>query len=283
MKIAVLMTSFNRKEITLNSLNSLFESIIPEEIILDIFLLDDDSTDGTVSTIKKYHPIVNIFIGTGSLYWGQGMRLIWKNAVIKDEYDFYLWLNDDTIIYNYGLNEMIKLHQTFSDESQNIICGTLEQFNGSNVFSYGLRNSNNEPIIPNGKKENLSGYLMNGNLVLISNEIFRELGFISEKYTHQFGDIEYGLRAIKKNINIITPNKFVGSCPSNKQPQKCFDTQYSVFERLKFLKDPKGLMLFEFLDFKKTYFNERYIGNILKIITKTIFPKTYNIVKSIWN
>ena len=48
MKIAVLLTSFNRKEKTKECLQSLYK-ILSE---LDVYLVDDNSTDGTVLMLE---------------------------------------------------------------------------------------------------------------------------------------------------------------------------------------------------------------------------------------
>ncbi|HYE55805.1 MAG TPA: glycosyltransferase, partial [Chitinophagaceae bacterium] len=74
MKIAVLLTTFNRKQKTLACLQSLQQQILPGNVSLEVFLTDDASSDGTAETVLQQFPSTHVFIGTGFLYWAGGMR-----------------------------------------------------------------------------------------------------------------------------------------------------------------------------------------------------------------
>src|SRR5690606_4621218 len=99
----VLLTCFNRREKTIQSLGALFASIkdVPD-ICIEIFLVDDGSTDDTAYTVERSFPSVKLIYGNGKLFWNRGMIKAWKQASQHD-FDFYLWLNDDTIISKHGL------------------------------------------------------------------------------------------------------------------------------------------------------------------------------------
>ena len=97
--IAILMTCYNRFKVTLKCLEALYNCSVPNDLEFDVFLVDDNSPDKTGEIVKSCCPDVNVIQGTGSLYWNQGMRLAWQTAASKKEYDFYLWLNDDTLVY----------------------------------------------------------------------------------------------------------------------------------------------------------------------------------------
>ena len=53
-------------------------------------------------------PNVNLVQGSGDLFWNQGMRLAWNTAIKVRDFDFYLWLNDDTIIDREGLLKLFE-------------------------------------------------------------------------------------------------------------------------------------------------------------------------------
>ena len=101
MRIAALLTCFNRKEKTRKCLESLF-AVRPNS---DVYLVDDGSTDGTSELIAELFPNVHIIIGSGDLYWSRGMYTAWKEA-IKEDYDYYLWLNDDVELRPFFLDEL---------------------------------------------------------------------------------------------------------------------------------------------------------------------------------
>lgn len=68
MKIAAILTCYNRKEKTFQCLASLFE-IIPT---CKVYLVDDNSTDGTSTLIHQKFPQVYLIQGNGNLFWSRG-------------------------------------------------------------------------------------------------------------------------------------------------------------------------------------------------------------------
>ena len=59
-RVCVIMTSFNRREITLECLRVLSRSQDLETVCLSMILADDGSTDGTCEAIKSEFPWVEI-------------------------------------------------------------------------------------------------------------------------------------------------------------------------------------------------------------------------------
>ena len=96
--ISVLICSHNRKEKTLSCLKHLCECKIPHDYVINIFLVDDGSTDGTLEAVQLTYPLVEICKGNGSLYWARAMILAWNLAIKKGESFAYLLLNDDVVL-----------------------------------------------------------------------------------------------------------------------------------------------------------------------------------------
>lgn len=109
MTMAVLLSCFNRREKTLACLKALFGQNRPSGCSLEVFLTDDASTDGTVEAVRNLFPAARVLAGTGSLYWNGGMRLSFEEA-LKGDYDYYLWLNDDTLLDPGALTAMLHTH-----------------------------------------------------------------------------------------------------------------------------------------------------------------------------
>lgn len=76
---AVLLTVYNRKNVTLQGLRTLYRAIefLKKELLesdyqLDIYMTDDGYIDGTGEAVRKEFPYVYITQGASSLYWSGG-------------------------------------------------------------------------------------------------------------------------------------------------------------------------------------------------------------------
>jgi GT2 family glycosyltransferase len=126
MKIAVLLTCFNRKKKTLKCLSSLFAISN-----FDVYLVDDASTDGTSEEIQVQYPSVNIIKGNGNLFWNRGMYLAWSYA-LNDNYDYYLWLNDDVVLYPFFFDELMR--SNLFGNKHCIISGLVENYEKTKIL-----------------------------------------------------------------------------------------------------------------------------------------------------
>ena len=95
--IAVLITCYNRKQKTLDCLQRIYQQQLPEEYSLTIHITDDASTDGTPEAVRQQYPQVQLYTGTGSLFWAGGMRYTWRKAM-ESKPAYYLLLNDEVQI-----------------------------------------------------------------------------------------------------------------------------------------------------------------------------------------
>ncbi len=204
-KLAILMTCFNRKATTVRCLERL--SILNKNV--DIYLADDGSTDGTAAAISNQFPQVNLIQGNGDLFWNRGMHLAWKHAQ-RNEYDFFLWLNDDVILYENCFDELLVCVDLSKNNS--IISGIIESHDAHEVL-YGGTDVNRKLLHPCGKMQSITN--LNGNVVLIPKAVFAILGNLDPVYHHDLGDVDYGLRARENRINVFTTRVAVGSCDKN--------------------------------------------------------------------
>lgn len=237
MKVAVLLTVFNRKETTLKCFRSFFP-LCGEltDFTFDVFMTDDGCTDGTPDAVRAEFPQVHIVKGNGSLFWSGGMRTAWDAAASHDTYDYYLWLNDDVKLYTHALKEIFSLSQELNDNA--LICGAF--CNGSGRFTYGGCLLDNSCVIPNGLPQDV--VFTNGNLILIPRAIHDVLGNIPKYFRHDGGDNDYGLRAIEHNFRVVTTKTYIGECADNPKNKygKGRKMGVSLWRRLKYLYSPFG-------------------------------------------
>jgi GT2 family glycosyltransferase len=225
--IAVLLTCHNRKEKTLTCLAALYVQVgLNKEFTIKVFLVDDGCTDGTGEAIKNLFPLVNIIQGNGNLYWNRGMHLAWKTAAATKDFDYYLWLNDDTFLYENALQ--ILLQEKFPKA---IVCGTTKSQLEQKASYGGYTNKPRKLIVPNGMYHK-SDYC-NGNCVLIPKAIFNKLGNLDPIFHHALGDFDYSLRARKLGIEIFVAPDYIGTCESHDFVPKWQNTTFSWKTRLK--------------------------------------------------
>ena len=248
--IVVLITVHNRIVQTLKCLEKLFNSNEIDQIYqLKCIFVDDNSSDETGSIIIEEYPEFFFFKGDGNLFWNRGMHYAFDQIdIINLDYDFIMWLNNDTYLFEESLLSLLELSKLKKNKS--IIVGPCCDSKTETITTYG--GWVNNKLIP------LSGNVVkcetfNGNVILIPRSVAIKVGNLDYKFRHSFGDIEYGLRANRYNVDSYMLNKFVGICDLNEAVKTCFDIEKSVISRLKHLYHPLGMNPFEFFYLRNKY------------------------------
>ena len=117
-------------------LSRLFDQLPVEDLQIDVFLTDDGCTDGTAEAVENLFPSVHILKGNGDLFWNRGMLKAWKAAAETRNYDAYVWLNDDTYVYEDTLDSLVQAAKQTSNSA--ILVGVTEDANHSKL-TYGGR------------------------------------------------------------------------------------------------------------------------------------------------
>lgn len=270
-RIAVIMTVHDRKAKTMNCLKQLFTNV-QSNFIIDCYITDDGCTDGTVEAVVETYPQVKIISGNGSLFWNRGMLKAWQAACL-DKPSYYLWLNDDTLLFDNALSKLMITSKKFEDKC--IIVGSTCDNSGN--LTYGGREYNRKHSIVNpDDKHCIPCKTFNGNIVLIPGAIADKIGLNDPYFHHSFGDIEYGLRATKAGVNIYIAPGFYGTCERNNPIPLFRRAKYSLVERYKLLYSPLGFNPCE--DF---YLNAKYYPLwkcclwFVKLHLNVLFPKDH--------
>jgi GT2 family glycosyltransferase len=245
-RIAVILTCFNRRAKTLECLEALFQQSYLPKAQLDVYLTDDGSTDGTAEAVKQAYPNIQILQGDGNLFWCGGMNLAFAEA-LKGDYDFYLWLNDDTILYPDALDVLMQTYtQLSSGGNPKVIISGSTQDRDTREHTYGgvVRDSALRPLkfrllTPTEQPQPCD--TINGNCVLISKAAAQVVGNVDLAFTHYAGDYDYGLRAQKQGCQVYIPPGYVGTCSSNPTGKSAPPVQ----EGLKKIAQPKGVAIAE--------------------------------------
>ena len=245
------MTVHNRKEKTLACLDSIFnQEIILDQFAIKVVITDDGSTDGTTGAARKCYPDVNILNGSGDLYWNIGMHLAFGKA-IEDGYDFYLWVNDDTILFPEAIARLLRTSKLYQHNA--IIAGsTQDPITHQRTYSgvirlHPARPMHFTPVEP--QNEPVPIETMNGNCVLIPKSVVKILGNLDPAFSHATGDFDYGLRAQEKGIQVILAPGYYAYCKKNQNDFK----GASIGKKLKILISKKGLPPKDWAIFTKRY------------------------------
>jgi GT2 family glycosyltransferase len=271
--IAVLITCHNRKLKTLACLKALYsQDNLGFNFKIEVFLVDDRSFDGTSDAVMSQFPQVNIIKGDGNLYWNRGMILAWKTAAVAKDFEYYLWLNDDTFLFRNAIEVLLRQQFPFS-----IVSGaTKSALTGNLTYGGWNKKSKKKLVSTNGSFQNVD--YCNGNCVLIPKKVFKKIGSLDNTFHHALGDFDYSLRAQKMGIEVKVAPEIVAYCESHISVPEWRSTSLSISQRFKKLYHPlSGCNPKEFF-----VFDWRHNGFILALFhfftinLRALFPKLYD-------
>lgn len=243
--IAVLITVHNRCAKTLAALGNLVAQKLPKGVQFDVYMVNDGCTDGTEQAVKSQYPFVNIIQGDGSLYWNRGMWTAWDVAAKTKDYDYYLWLNDDTNLFPDAINSLMTL--STKNDNKAIIVGATQNKQGD-MLTYGGRVGNMVPPC-DGASHEVEWF--NGNIVLVPQSVFHSLGNLDYYYRHSKGDVDYGIRALKTGIKIYQCGHVLGVCEAHATIDGWCNPEIPLRKRWQLMHQPNGMLPNEIFHLEK--------------------------------
>jgi GT2 family glycosyltransferase len=282
--IAVLLTCHNRKEKTLRCLHTLFRAEIPNNMRLEVILVDDGCTDGTPQQVNQEFPEVKIVKGTGNLFWAGGMRLAFQQAKKFGNYEGYLLLNDDVELTP---DFLLKLAETQVFCYKNFQKGGLyvgatrdrksgKISYGGNVLTKGLPFPHYKLVPPANSPQPC--HLTNANVLFVEKEVVEAIGFFDPNFTHAFADYDFSLRAFKAGFPVYLAPGICGYCTDDHGNN--WSSSKSLKTRIAYLKSPTGLAYREYLYYIKTHFPSQVPKMFLKLWGKTLLPGLWKLKKN---
>jgi GT2 family glycosyltransferase len=244
--VAVILSCFNRRSKTLEAVGCIRTQTGLDGVTVDLFVLDDGSSDGTGAALRAQHPEVTVLQGDGSLFWNGGMRRAWDAALARD-YDFYLWLNDDTRLFPDTLGRMLDTHARCvrARGQAGIVIGSTADEAGRTSYGGERQGGALRPLTlrlldPTDAVQACDTF--NGNCVLVSRRAATTLGNLDGRFVHAMGDTDYGLRAKRAGIPMWLMPGFAGRCVNdNAQAGSYQDASLPLKARLQKMLAPKGL------------------------------------------
>ncbi len=297
--IAALLTCHNRKENTKACLKSLFSSLDyyndnhDIKITLKVFLVDDGCTDGTPDEIKNTFVdmnVISIIKGDGNLFWARGMALAWKSALeVGNVWDFFLLVNDDTIVYNDCFRILIETNCYSLDtyHRPGLYSGITCKIGDPERITYGGAVWTNRFLVKY-RQLTPTGYpqmceIANANILLVPVEVMNEIGILNDYYQHGFADFEYSIKARKRGIPVLVTSEICGECDNDHI--KNIDSLGTVSkldlrERREFYKSPLHPNR-DYLYYIRHNFPERYPFVVIGRFLSLYFPQVYCLLRKL--
>lgn len=269
--IAILITVFNRKETTLKCLRALNEQEGNAEYSIDTYVVDGGSTDGTPDAIRSHFPNVHVEVRQG-YFWNRGMHSAWEMASRTKEYDFFLWLNDDTTLRHDAIRMLIEAARD-TDDKAIIVGGTVDTAT-HRCHTYGGRSSGGMLVPLDGRLSRVHHF--NGNVVLVPRSVYEAIGNLDPYFAHSKGDFDYGMRAARAGFAAYQVGTPVGACDVHPSLDRWCNPSVSFTERWKAMHQPNGMPPNETFHYEKRHFGwMTATWHVFTIHVRCLFPKLW--------
>ncbi|MFD1658040.1 glycosyltransferase family 2 protein [Streptomyces caeni] len=240
-RVAVLMTSHNRRETTLSALAALAEQRgLPDDTVVRTHLVDAGSTDGTPEAVRAAFPAVEVVTVSAAVYWSHGMRIASRRSCRADgpAWNYQLWLNDDVVLDEDALSVLLATAHTVGFGK--IVVGAVRGMTERSTTTYSGRRGRALALVePTGRPEPCDTY--NGNVVLVSRAAHERVGDMDKAFRHGMGDYDHGLRARRAGVAAYVTPRHVGSCDHNPPHSGSREPGIGVREALRRITSPREL------------------------------------------
>jgi len=229
-RIAAILTCFNRREKTVNCLKKLFsaqelynEENIDNQISLSLYVTDDACTDGTAEAVAQICHGRDLCIckGDGKCYWAGGMRLAWREAQKRHtEWDFYLLLNDDTLVFDNVFDNLLECHSASLNifRQGGLYSGITCSQKSPNIITYGgkvLDSSTKawRQVKPSGTPQLVDN--TQANILMVHRSVVDSIGILHEGYVHGCADEDYSMSAKRQGFPVYVSSTICGYCEND--------------------------------------------------------------------
>lgn len=210
MKLAVIIVNYNVKYFLDQCIESVLNSVLPQDVTLEVAVVDNNSSDGSVEMVREHYPQVRLYANSDNPGFAKA-----NNQALRDsDADYMLLLNPDTLVEHDTLAQCLEFYQSHPD------CGGLsvKMVNGEGTFLKESKRGFPSPktsfykicglirIFPHNKK--IAAYYMGhigegetseveilpGAFLMISREALEKVGYLDESYFMYGEDIDFSWR-----------------------------------------------------------------------------------------
>lgn len=228
-KVSFVILNYNGKADTVECLRSIGNTALPKDTKMEIIVVDNASTDGSLRDIKKQFSSVATIANKENLGYSKGNNLGIKYA-LENGADFLIILNNDTIIDRDLIIEFLKSAE--KDANIGIVVPKIyfakgyefhkdryEEKDKGKVFWYagGIMDWANVIGHHRGVDEVDEGQynreekteFATGCCMLVRKDVFAKIGLFNEKYFLYYEDNDFSQKAQKAGYKIIYSPKAI--------------------------------------------------------------------------
>lgn len=203
-KLNIYVLNWNQADITIDCVESLLNQTAP--ISIEIFIIDNGSTDGSIETFQHKFPQIGILANEENLGFQGGMNTGIRHAQ-ENSVSYVLLLNNDTVadpdmianLFLYKPDDAALVSPAiFYHEDRVVLCSLGGKFNP--VFLEIIGQNKRNLALP----EDVKKYeFLPSHAWLIKTEVFETVGYLDEKFFPiYYDDLDYCLRLKRHNYSI---------------------------------------------------------------------------------
>ncbi len=220
-KILTIIVTFNGE----NWINSCIKSLNNSKIKTDIIVIDNKSTDNTVSIVQKFNN-VKFIDNPLNLGFGQGNNIGLKRA-LNEKYDYAFLLNQDAKLDEETLNVLVK--RSLVNPEFGIISAIHYNYEGKKLeenFANFIGRNSSQALLNDLFQQKLKNIyeidFVNAACWLISKECIKRVGGFDPLFFHYVEDDDYCHRVKSHGfkIGIVTDAKVYHAVDNNKKQHK---------------------------------------------------------------
>jgi len=292
-KLSIIILNWNTKDLLKQCVESIingFEGLGINELGVEIIIVDNGSTDGSVPIVKKKFPTVKLIENKENLGFAKGNNQGLKEA--KGE--FVMLLNSDTLIKSGAIEKLVEYLDKNPDCA---VSPLLELPNGKPQLDYYMRFPNLwqiflyhnpilRPLTMNSPLKKLVCQSANDKPFLVdqlpmsalmaAKEVWQKVGELDPDYHFFFEDVDWSWRAKKAGVKlIVVPQAKIVHLGGGSWKKK-LNQDKNAFYRQFFA----SLLVFVKKNYSKTQFERFKIALAINFLISLKFSLFWDLIKA---
>ena len=222
--VSIIILNWNGLRDTLECLESVYKLDYPN---FEVIVVDNGSTDGSVTVIREKYPQVILIENKENLGYAGGNNIAMQYAM-KQDADYVWLLNNDIVVESDSLSKLLGTSESrpqiglaspvvyyFNNPEMIQFCGSYVDFKNKTI------------VYPEDKNLHIDDDFIDGENVclwaaalLIKKNIVEKIGYFEEKFFAYWEDTEYSVRALKSGYRnaVCTSAKVYHKTPKRQYP-----------------------------------------------------------------